>query len=141
MKKVIAINVFDMKEKQTFGIQFVGRKNRDKEKHFTIFARNIVNGEVSEISLKQNIPLIGWNPVAGMGKGRKAGVRELKQFLDQVRTRLSNIYREQMVEGDLPTIAMVKNHFLGIVEQGKSIFDAFDYHKKIAQGDLSDNTV
>jgi hypothetical protein len=46
MKKVMAIIVFDMKEKQTFGIQFVGRKNREKEKHFTIFARITVNGEV-----------------------------------------------------------------------------------------------
>ena len=141
MKKVIAINVFDMKEKQTFGIQFVGRKNREKEKHFTIFARITVNGEVSEISLKQNISSIDWSPVAGMGKGRKAEVRELNQFLDQVRTRLNNIYRELMIEGDLPTVAMVKNHFLGIVEQGKSILDAFDYHKKVAQGDLSDNTL
>lgn len=141
MKKVIAINVFDMKEKQTFGIQFVGRKNREKEKHFTIFARITVNGEVSEISLKQNISSIDWNPVAGMGKGRKAEIKELNQFLDQVRTRLNNIYRELMVEGDLPTVAMIKNHFLGIVEQGKSILDAFDYHKKVAQGDLSDNTL
>lgn len=42
-----------------------------------------------------------------------------------------------MVEGNLPPVKMEKNHFLGIVEQGKFILDAFDCHKKIAQGDLS----
>ena len=66
-----------MKEKQTFGIQFVGRKNREKIKNFTIFARITVNSAVSEISLKQNIASQDWNPVAGTGKGRKTEIKEL----------------------------------------------------------------
>lgn len=130
-----------MKEKQTFGVQFVGRKNREKVKNFTIFARITINGSVTEISLKQNIASSDWNPLTESGKGRKAEIRELNQFLDQVRTRINNIYRELMVEGDLPTVVMVKNHFLGIEDQGKSIIDAFDYHKKVAVGDLSENTL
>ncbi len=75
-----------MKEKQTFGIQFVGRKNREKVKNFTIFARIAINGVVSEISLKQNISSNDWNPVSETGKGRKVEIKELNQFLDQVRT-------------------------------------------------------
>lgn len=130
-----------MKEKQTFGVQFVGRKNREKVKNFTIFARITINGAVTEISLKQNIASSGWNPLTESGKGRKSEIRELNQFLDQVRTRINNIYRELVVEGDLPTVVMVKNHFLGIVEQGKSILDAFDYHKKVVHGSLSENTL
>jgi len=136
---VFELKFFDMKEKQTFGIQFVGRKNR--EKNLTLFARVTINSAISEISLKQNIASKEWNPVSGTGKGRKTEVKELNRFLEQVRTRLNNIYRELLVDGDLPTPAMVKNHFLGIEEQGKSILDAFDYHKKIAVGDLSDNTL
>jgi len=69
-----------MKEKQTFGIQFVGRKNREKVKNFTIFSRITINGVVPEISLKQNISSNDWNPVAEMGKGRKAEIKELNQF-------------------------------------------------------------
>lgn len=131
MKKIIAINVFDMKEKQTFGVQFVGRKNREKEKYYTFFARITINGVVSEISLKQKISSADRNLVAGIGKGRKAGIKELNQFLDQVLSRLNNIYRELMVEGDFPTVGKMKNYLLGIVEQGKSFLDAFDYHKKV----------
>ena len=97
-----------------------------------IFSGQVVGREVSEISLKQNISSIDWNPIAEIGKGRKAEIKELNQFLDQIRTKLNNIYREMMVEGNLPSVVMVKNHFLGIVEQGKSILDAFDYHKKVA---------
>lgn len=128
-----------MKEKQTFGIQFVGRKSRAK--NLTLFARITINSAVSEISLKQSIATKDWNSVSGSGKGRKTEIKELNRFLDQVRTRLNNIYRELLVDGDLPTPVMVKNHFLGIEEQGKSILDAFEYHKKVAVGDLSDNTL
>lgn len=134
-------NFIDMKESQTFGIQFIARKNKEKETGLTIFARITINGVVSEISLKQNISPKDWNLAAEMGKGRRAEIKTLNQFLDQVRTRLNNIYRELMVEDDLPTIIMVKNHFLGIEEQGKSILDAFDYHKMVSQGNLSDNTI
>jgi len=130
-----------MKEKQTFGIQLVGRINREKEKNLTLFARITVNSAVSEISLKQNIASQDWNPISGTGKGRKTEIKELNRFLDQVRTRLNNIYRELLVDGDLPSPSIIKNHFLGIEEQGKSILDAFDYHKKVAVGDLSYNTL
>ena len=70
-----------MKEKQTFGVQFVGRKNREKVKSFTIFARITINGAVSEISLKQNISSTDWNPVAEMGKGRKAEINPVINHL------------------------------------------------------------
>ena len=58
------------------------------------------------------------------------------QFLDQVRTRLNNICQELMVEEDLPIVAMLKNHFLGLEEQEKSILDVFDYHKKLYAKDF-----
>ncbi len=130
-----------MIDRQTFGVQFVGRKNKEKVKNLTIFARITINGDVFEVSLKQSIVSNDWNHSTGAGKGRKSEIKELNQFLDQVRTRFNNIYRELMVDGDLPTVVMVKNHFLGFVEQGKSILDAFEYHKKVAQGYLSDNTL
>ena len=131
----------DMIDKQTFGVQFVGRKNKETVKNLTIFARITINGDVSEVSLKQSIASNDWNHITGAGKGRKSEIKELNQFLDLVRTRFNNIYRELLVEGDLPTVVMVKNHFLGIEEQGKSILDAFEYHKKVALGNLSDNTL
>lgn len=68
-----------MKEKQTFGIQFVGRKNR--ERNLTLFARITINSAISEISLKQNIATKDWNPVSGTGKGRKTKIKELNRFL------------------------------------------------------------
>ena len=132
-----------METKQTFGIQFTARKNKDSDtkKSLTVFARITVNGSRAEISLKQNVEPKDWYSAKGMAGGKRTEIRELNQFLDQVRAKLTNIYRELMVEGELPTATAVKNQFLGIEEQGTTLLAAFDYHRKTAEGDLSTSTL
>ncbi|MGV8092056.1 MAG: site-specific integrase [Mangrovibacterium sp.] len=132
-----------METMQTFGIQFITRQNKDQDsvKNHTIYARITVNGSRSEVSLKQNINPDDWNPVKGTAKGQRSEIKELNRFLEQVRTKLSNIYREMMVEGELPTATIIKNQFLGVEEEGNTLLDAFDYHKKISEGDISVNTL
>tara|TARA_R110002050_G_C8927213_1_gene511787 strand:+ start:324 stop:1637 length:1314 start_codon:yes stop_codon:yes gene_type:complete len=133
----------NMETMQTFGIQFITRQSREKNdlKSQRIFARITINGSRAEISLKQRVEPKDWNSVKGMAKGKSGEQKKLNQFLDQVRTKLSNIYRELMVEGELPTPKAVKNHFLGIKEQGKTLLVAFDYHQKISTSDLSESTL
>ena len=132
-----------METKQTFGVQFTTRKSKcsDNEKSLTIFARVTVNGARSEISLKQNVAHEDWSASNGIVQGKRKEARDLNQFLEQVRTKLNNIYRELIVEGDLPTATIIKNHFLGIHEQGKTLLDTFAYHQKISKSELSGNTL
>ncbi|MCW0481435.1 site-specific integrase [Gaoshiqia sediminis] len=129
-----------MESMQSFGIQFVARASGGAE-NLVVYARITVNGSRSEVSLKQRVEPADWNPVAEKVSGRKKENKELNQFLEKVRSRLSNIYRELLVEGELPTASMVKNYFLGIDEAGNTIQDAFDYHRKIVENDISKNTL
>jgi integrase len=126
---------------QSFGIQFITRQNKEIEKSLTIYARITVNGTRAEISLKQYISSGEWDSHKGMGKGNKTDIKELNQFLNRARTRISNIYRDILVDGELPTASIVKNHFLGIEEQGGTILASFEYHKKISESNLSVNTL
>lgn len=130
-----------METTQTFGIQFITRENKDIKSGLTIYARVTVNGSRVEISLKQNIASELWDSTKGTVKGNKTEVKELSQFLNDVRTRLSNIYRESMVDGELPTAVLIKNQFLGIEEQGRTLLNTIDYHYKISTDQLSPNTL
>ncbi len=130
-----------METTQTFGIQFLTRENRDIKSGLTIYARVTVNGSRVEISLKQNIASELWDSTKGTVKGNKTEVKELNQFLNDVRTRLSNIYRESMVDGELPAAVLIKNKFLGIEEQGRTLLHTIDYHYKISTDQLSPNTL
>lgn len=132
-----------MEAMQTFGIQFITRKHQGKndEKIRKIFARITVNTSIAEISLKQTVNANDWNSVKGMAKGKTTALKELNQFLDQAKAKLLRIYRELMLEGELPTAKAIKNQFLGIEEQGKTLLLVFDYHQKISKGDLSKATL
>jgi len=46
-----------MKERQSFGIQFVCRKNKEREKNFTIFARITINGFATTVTLSNGVPI------------------------------------------------------------------------------------
>lgn len=129
----------DMESTQSFGVQFVTRSKNGKA-NLTIYARITVNGSRSEISLKQRVEPNEWNASTEKGRGRNRRVKELNEFLEKARTKLNNIYRELMVEGDLPTAVMVKNHFLGIQEAGNTILDAFTYHRQVCNRNISPNT-
>lgn len=132
-----------METMQTFGIQFTTRKNKDKNttKSLTIFARITVNSSRAEISLKQHLEPKDWDSLKGMARGKRPEIKKLNQFLDQVKTKLNNIYRELLVDGELPTATIIKNQFLGIDDQDKTLLAVFDYHKKISTGELSENTL
>lgn len=130
-----------METTQSFGIQFLTRENKDKNSGLTIYVRITVNGSSVEISLKQTIVPEYWNSIKGTAKGNNNEMKELNQFLNKVRTRISNIYREMMVEGELPTAIMIKNKFLGIEEQGRTLLTTIAYHNKMSIDSLSPNTL
>ena len=130
-----------METTQSFRIQFLTRENKDKNSGLTIYVRITVNGSSVEISLKQTIIPEYWNSIKGTAKGNNNEMKELNQFLNKVRTRISNIYREMMVEGELPTAIMIKNKFLGIDEQGRTLLATIAYHNKISIDSLSPNTL
>ena len=132
-----------METMQTFGIQFTTRKSKEKNatKSLIIFARITVNGSRAEISLKQHLDPKDWDSIKGIAKGKRLEIKKLNQFLDRARTRLTNIYRELLVDGELPTATIIKNQFLGIDDQEKTLLAVFDYHKKISTGELAENTL
>lgn len=90
-----------------------------------------MNGSRAEILLKQHLEPKDWDSLKGMGKGKRQEIKELHQFLNQVRTKLTNIYRELLVDGELPTATLIKNQFLGVNSQNKTLLAVFDYHKSI----------
>lgn len=135
------IQINNMETTQSFGILFIARENQDKKSGLTIYARITVNSARAEISLKQTILPEYWNSIKGTAKGNNNDMKEMNQYLNKVRTRISNIYREMMVEGELPTAMIIKNKFLGIEEQGRTLLTTVAYHNKISIDSLSPNTL
>ena len=73
---------------QSFGVTFLLRNNTNKADKAIIYARIIVDGLISEFSLKRNINPACWNKVKGCAKGTKQEIRSLNEYLDKVKIRL-----------------------------------------------------
>jgi integrase len=117
-----------MRNANTFGIQFILRKNKAKEDKAPLNLRITVDGKRVEISLKKWIPMEVWNDDKGVLRGNREEVKVLNNYLDQIRNRLFEIYQDMQLEHQLITAEAIKNKYLGIEEKGYTLCRLIEYH-------------
>ena len=143
VNKYIANNqkIKAMKPKNTLGINFYVRKNKMKDNMVPIYLTITVNGKRVELSLKQFIAPDEWNAVKQQGRGTRPEILKLNQYIQQVRARITECYRELQLQGKVPTAAMVRNEFLGVSEERPTLLNLVEYHNRSMQGVLSPGTL
>lgn len=117
-----------MKTNQTFSILFWIYKSKQKNGKAPIYCRVTVNGRKTEISVKRSIEPDKWNSKAGMAKGTSEGTRTLNAYLDLVKGDLQKHYNRLLAGGNFITADAIKNSYLGIAEERKTLFEVFEYH-------------
>jgi site-specific recombinase XerD len=108
-----------MKSSHTFGIQFILRPGKKDKTRGIIFARITIETKRAEISLKKNMAIDDWNSSRGIAKGSSLEVKKFNCYLEQVRSRLTEAYRELQVNKQQITPENIKALYLG---------DSFDEH-------------
>lgn len=107
-----------MKNTNTFGVHFHLRRNRQINGQCPVVARITVNGTRNELFLKSSISPSDWNPAKGLAKGNTDAKKRLNSYLEQVRAKLTESYRELSLANELLTADTLKNHYLnGGIEQ------------------------
>ncbi len=107
-----------MKNTNTFGVHFHLRRNRQLNGQCPVVARITVNGTRNELFLKSSISPGDWNPAKGLAKGNTDAKKRLNSYLEQVRAKLTESYRELSLANELLTADTLKNHYLnGGIEQ------------------------
>lgn len=129
-----------MRSDQTFSIDFVARKCKADKSRSEIFARITVNGEVRELSLKEQIPTGGWDNRAEVVKGRTIEVKKINDHIDETRAALRDKYRELESRVDLITASSVKNAYLGKQTslRGRTLKELLDYFTLIWEPKLAE---
>ncbi len=83
-----------MKSTNTFGVQFVARNSKLSSLDLLIYARITVNSKRIEISLKKTVHSSYWDAKAGRVKGNKDLMRQVNPYIEDVRFKLIECYRE-----------------------------------------------
>jgi integrase len=128
-----------MRSRITFGVQFVLRPNKNKTSGL-VYARITVGSKRIEISLKKTIEEEHWNKVKGSAKGSSSEIKNFNNYLDQVRFKLNEAFRELQINNQEITAERIKSLFLG-EDNEHTICEIFDYHNTSQKGVLEYGTL
>lgn len=117
-----------MRTTESFGIHFILRMNKAKSGSAPVYARISVNGQRIEMSLKKTVKIIDWNNSKGLARPKNDVLKNLNNYLEQVRSLLASHYQEFIVNKELVTAEAVKNKFLGIEQRENTLQSLMDYH-------------
>ena len=117
--------------RSTFSILFYIKKSALKDNgKAPMMARITLNGDIVQFSLKCEVEPDEWNPRAQRANGKSANAVKLNGFLDNVRAKIINHYREISDREVTVTAEKVKNAFLGFKSNQLSLLQLFDKHIK-----------
>ncbi|WP_255489385.1 site-specific integrase [Dysgonomonas sp. 216] len=122
-----------MKQK-TFSILFFLRKNKIKSNgEAPICVRITINGKACEILIKRSVDISLWDQTKGCVKGKGRIAAEINSYIDIIKAKLRNIYRELEAEERQVTAEIIRNKYFGVEEKHKTLLQVFSEHNKEAR--------
>ncbi|WP_066633743.1 site-specific integrase [Labilibacter marinus] len=125
----------------TFNISFISRVSKTKPEQATIYSRISINGKRVEFSIIKHIPTNSWQSAKEIINHTYKDFRKANAYINQVRSQLTSIYRELILSKKLVSPSILKNHFFGNEDQGRTLLHLIDYHYKTQSQILSTGTL
>lgn len=121
-----------MSSYNTFSILFFIRKERSNSKgEVPIYIRITVKGKRAEISTNRFIDPKKWDPKANKAKGTKTDIKQLNNYLETVKNKIYDHHRDMVDHNKVITARRIKNKYLGLDYNNKSLMEVFEYHNKL----------
>lgn len=137
-----------MKVNQNLCVLFWLRKSKADENGLCpVYARFTIEGARTELSLGKKVHPDKWLPKSEMMKGNTEEARTFNSYLNLVKGNLQKHYNLLITQtSSRITPEMVRNAYVGIKEEKKTLIQAFDYHnlkfaEKAKSGHLSEATL
>ena len=120
-----------MSMRNTFKILFYAKKNAPlRNGNIPIMGRITLNGERTQISTRQSVPLKLWNASLGRAIGRSSQALLVNEQLDRIHYRIEHCYHMLLCEQTPVTLCMIKERYLGTDRQKHGLLDFFRRHNE-----------
>jgi site-specific recombinase XerD len=130
-----------MKTANTFGISFYLRRYKIKDGKVPIYVRITVDSKRTDLALKTDIEIEKWNSLKGIAKGKSEEIRSINDYLEKVRSRLMDCYKELLLKNKLITADLIKDMFSGVEAKENTLISVFDYHNEVMKSILEWGTL
>ena len=92
--------------------------------------RITVNGKISQFSCKLDVEEKLWNVSLGRMSGRSIVAQEANRMLDKIRVGINKAYQEIMDKDGYVSAEKVRNAFLGMGQNHKTLLAVFRQHNE-----------
>ena len=115
--------------RDTFSLLFFPKGNDiDKLGKVPLYMRITVNGKRSELRLKRKIDPSKWNPEANKLIGNGEDSKTINKYLSNVHNKIYRIHEKLMVKGKPFTSQTIRNRYLNINDNRKTLLMIFQEH-------------
>jgi len=130
---------------QSFAIRFIAIKKRLQNGEVPLIYRITINGERAEGPTNRLVSLSLWDAKAQKATGKSDEAKEVNMQLDAIKTSLHTHQSRLVTLGKIVTAQLLKNEYLGITTDRKSLCESFDFLIKrkeelFKKGKLSETT-
>ena len=125
--------------RSTFKILFYLKRNAPKKSGLVpVMCRITVNGKISQFSCKLDVEEKLWNVQSGKMSGKSLTAQEANRMLDKIRVGVTKAYQEICDKDNYVTAEKVRNAFLGMGQNHKTLLAVFrqhneDYEKQVGK--------
>ena len=112
--------------RSTFRVLFYLKRNAPKKNGLVpVMCRITVNGKISQFSCKLDVEEKLWNVNLGRMSGRSIVAQETNRMLDKIRIGINKAYQEINDRDGYVSAEKVRNAFLGMGQNHKTLLAAF----------------
>ena len=117
--------------RSTFRVLFYLKRNAPKKNGLVpVMCRITVNGKISQFSCKLDVEEKLWNVSLGRMSGRSVVAQEANRMLDKIRVGINKAYQEIMDSDGYVSAEKVRNAFLGMGQNHKTLLAVFRQHNE-----------
>ena len=117
--------------RSTFRVLFYLKRNAPKKNGLVpVMCRITVNGKISQFSCKLDVEEKLWNVNLGRMSGRSIVAQETNKMLDKIRIGINKAYQEIMDRDGYVSAEKVRNAFLGMGQNHKTLLAVFRRHNE-----------
>jgi len=117
--------------RSTFRVLFYLKRNVPKKNGLVpVMCRITVNGKISQFSCKLDVDEKLWNVNLCRMSGRSIVAQETNRMLDKIRVGINKAYQEIMDRDGYVSAEKVRNSFLGMGQNHKTLLAVFRQHNE-----------
>jgi len=130
-----------MRTKHTFSTFFWLQTTRAINNEALLYIRITVDGKRVNLSLKKRVPVSLWDAKKKKAKGTSAQSKQINLYIEEVSTKLFQIYQDLKFKDELITAKLIKSLYTGDNQESKSLKNIFSYHSQKIANTLASGSI